>query len=184
MNGHAENGLVRILVPFKVAGIQQILHFDPPLVTNPTAKCGPRTSLGDMQIYNFTITKHDLGLFEPVTFGIGPLLAVPTSTSTNFGTNNLQAGFAGVILAPRSGGSLVCSGPISTRWEPAPHGYTLNAYAEAQPSVYRAGDGAPNGALRASRGALATEGVHGPDNALGSSAVAKAQANHNDHNPR
>jgi len=65
-----------------------------------------------------------------------------------------------------------------------PGGYTLNAYAEAQPSVYRAGDGAPNGALRASRGALATEGVHGPDNALGSSAVAKAQANHNDHNPR
>jgi hypothetical protein len=154
----------------------------------------PRTSLGDVHIYNFTITKHDLGLFEPVTFGIGPLLAVPASTSTNFGTNNLQAGFAGVILASppevgllsvlgtyqhtlgastsltavqpyitynlgdgyylRTSGIMQFNTSTNTSVIPIgigagkviqlPGGYTLNAYAEAQPSVYRAGDGAPN----------------------------------------
>jgi hypothetical protein len=193
LNGGAENGEARILIPFKIGGIQQILHFDPPVVTNPTANSGPRTGLGDMQIYNFTLTKHDIGLFEPVTFGIGPLVAIPTNTSTNFGTNNLQLGFAGVILAPQKWGilgllatyqhtlgastSLTTVQPYayyniadgwylrssaiqqfntSTNTSVIPigigvgkviqlsGGYTLNVYAEAQPSVYRSGDGAPN----------------------------------------
>jgi len=33
---------------------------------------------------------------------IGPLVAVPTNTSTNFGPNSLQGGVAGVIIAPRT----------------------------------------------------------------------------------
>jgi hypothetical protein len=49
-NGGAENGVGRILMPFKVDGVQQIMHIDPPVVTNPNAKSGPRTGLGDTQI--------------------------------------------------------------------------------------------------------------------------------------
>ena len=194
LNGDAENGQARILIPFKVAGVQQIMHIDPPVVTNPTATGGPRTGLGDTQIYNFTLGKFDLGLPQKVTFGLGPLVAIPTSTSTNFGTNKLQAGAAGIILAPQSWGLLgvlgtyqqTLSGVSShvTVAQPLiffnlPHGYylrssapmtfdtgshtsavpvglglgkviqldggyTLNAYAEIQPSLYRAGVGAPN----------------------------------------
>jgi hypothetical protein len=106
LNGDAENGEARVLIPFKIAGIQQIVHIDPPIVTNPTATGGPRTGLGDTQIYNFTLGKFDLGLPQKVTFGLGPLVAIPTSTSSNFGTNKLQAGAAGIILAPQSWGLL------------------------------------------------------------------------------
>ena len=41
-----------------------------------------------------------------VTFGIGPLIAVPTNTSTNFGPNSLQGGVGGVIITPQSWGLL------------------------------------------------------------------------------
>jgi hypothetical protein len=194
VDGTAENALGRILIPFKIAGIQQVMHVVSPIVTNSTAKSGPRTGLGDIQLYNFALTKQDVGLFEPVTFGIGPLLAVPSSTSTNFGPHTLQAGGGAVIIAPQKWGLLgvlatyqhTVSGASSsyTTVQPnvfynlvhgyylrssaimefntgtntsvvplgiglgkviqLPGGYTLNIYAEAQPSIYRAGDGAPN----------------------------------------
>jgi hypothetical protein len=194
LNNDAENGEARVLIPFKIAGIQQIVHIDPPIVTNPTATGGPRTGLGDTQIYNFTLGKFDLGMPQKVTFGLGPLVAIPASTSTNFGTNKLQAGAAGIILSPQSWGLLgvlgtyqqTLSGVSShvTVAQPLiffnlPHGYylrssaamtfntgdhtsaipvglglgkviqldagyTLNAYAEVQPSLYRSGVGAPN----------------------------------------
>ena len=73
LNGDAENGEGRVLIPFKVNGIQQVFHIDPQVVTAPAAASGPRTGLGDAQIYNFTLTKQDIGLPEKVTFGIGPL---------------------------------------------------------------------------------------------------------------
>ncbi len=108
LNGGAENGEGRLLIPFQIDGVQQLLHIVPPIVTNPTAKSGPRTGLGDTQIYNLTLIKRDVGLYqhEPLTFGIGPLLAVPTNISTNFGTNSLQAGAAGAIIAPQPWGLL------------------------------------------------------------------------------
>jgi hypothetical protein len=194
LNGDAENGEGRVLIPFKVYGIQQVFHIDPPIVTAPAATSGPRTGLGDTQIYNLSLTKQDIGLPEKVTFGIGPLIAVPTNTSTNFGPNSLQGGVAGVIIAPQSWGLLgvlvtyqhTLSGASSELTTVQPNvfynldhgyylrssaimqfntyshtdvvpvgfgagkvikldgGYVLNVYAEAQPSVYRAGVGAPN----------------------------------------
>ena len=194
LNGDAENGQAKVLIPFQIAGVQQIMHIIPPVITDPTTTIGPRTGLGDTQIYNFTLGKFDLGLPQKVTFGLGPLVAIPTSTSTNFGTNKLQAGAAGIILAPQSWGLLAVLGTyqqtlsgISSHVTVAqpliflnlPHGYylrssapmtfdtgnhtsaipvglglgkviqldagyTLNAYAEIQPSLYRSGVGAPN----------------------------------------
>jgi hypothetical protein len=194
LNGDAENGEGRVLIPFKVNGIQQVFHIDPQVVTAPAATSGPRTGLGDAQIYNFTLTKQDIGLPEKVTFGIGPLIAVPTNTSTNFGPNSLQGGVGCVIVAPQSWGLLgvlvtyqhTLWGATSELTTVQPNvfynldhgyylrssaimqfntyshtdvvpvgfgagkviklngGYVLNVYAEAQPSVYRAGVGAPN----------------------------------------
>jgi hypothetical protein len=194
LNGGAENGIVRALIPFKVGGIQQEMHVIPSIVTAAAATSGPRTGLGNTQIYNFTLTKQDIGLPEKVTFGIGPLIAIPTASSINFGPNSLQGGVAGVVIAPQSWGLLgVLASYQHTLWGPKsevtsvqpnvfynldhgyylrssavmtfdtfshttvipvgfgvgkviqlPDGYTLNAYVEAQPSVYRAGVGAPN----------------------------------------
>jgi hypothetical protein len=194
VNDGAENGVGRALFPFTIAGIQQIFHIDPPVVTNPTASNGPRTGLGDTQLYNFTLGKFDLGLPQKVTLGFGPLLAIPTRTDSNLGTGKLQAGAAGVTLAPQSWGLLgllatyqrTVSGRIfqlttvqpfvyynlpqgyylrssaiitfdgATRTAVVPvgfgfgkvlnlaGGFTLNLYAEGQPSIYRTGVGAPN----------------------------------------
>jgi hypothetical protein len=194
VSGGAENGVVRSIIPFEIAGIQQILHINPSVVTNPTATSGPRTGLGNTQIYDFATGKFDIGLPQRVTFGLGPLVAIPTRSNSNFGTDKLQAGAAVIILAPQSWGLLgvlgtyqqTLSGPSShlTVAQPLlffnlPHGnylrssaaitfntadhtsavpiglglgrvillnggYTLNFYAEAQPSLYRAGVGAPN----------------------------------------
>jgi hypothetical protein len=193
LNGDAENGILRALIPFTVGGIQQEMHVIPSLVTAPAATRGPRTGLGNTQIYNFTLTKQDIGLPEKVTFGIGPLLAVPTAISINFGPDSLQGGVAGAVIAPQSWGLLgVLATYQHTLWGPSSSvtsvqpnlfynldhgyylrssavmtydtfshttvipigfgagkviqldgGYTLNAYVEAQPSVYRAGVGAP-----------------------------------------
>ena len=76
---------VEISIPFQVDGIQQIFHIDPPVVTDPNSIRGPRTGLGDIQLYNFSLTKFDLGQSQTLTVGAGPLLAVPTATSSNFG---------------------------------------------------------------------------------------------------
>jgi hypothetical protein len=193
LDGDAENGIARVLIPFKVGGIQQEMHVIPSIVTAAAATSGPRTGLGDTQIYNFTLTKQDIGLPEKVTFGIGPLIAVPTATSINFGPDSLQGGVAGAVIAPQSWGLLgVLATYQHTLWGPSSSvtavqpnvfynldqgyylrssavmtfdtyshtrvipigfgagkviqlagGYTLNAYVEAQPSVYRAGVGAP-----------------------------------------
>jgi hypothetical protein len=193
VSGGAESGVGRVLIPFQIAGIQQMMHIDPPVVTNPTARSGPRTGLGDTQLYNFTLGSFDVGLPQKVTFGFGPLLAIPTRSNGNFGTEKLQEGAAGVVIAPQNWGMLgalatyqrTVSGPTAevTTVMPQvyynlPHGYylrssaiitfdgaaqtavvpvgfgigkvislsggfTLNLYAEGQPSLYRTGVGAP-----------------------------------------
>jgi hypothetical protein len=106
LNDGSENGIVRSIFPFKIAGIQQIMHIDPAIVTDPTSTSGPRTGLGDTRIYNFTLGSFDLGLPQKITFGFGPLLAIPTRTNSNFGTDKLQPGAAGVIVAPQNWGLL------------------------------------------------------------------------------
>jgi hypothetical protein len=193
LNGGAENAIVRSLIPYKTDGIQQLLHIITPIVTAPAATSGPRAGLGDTQIYNLVLIPLDVGLREKASLGIGPLFAVPTNTSTNFGPNSLQFGFAAGIIAPQSWGLLgVLATYQHTLWGPSSQlttvqpnvffnlhkgyylrssaimqfntyshtqfvpvgfgvgkviklsgGYVLNVYAEAQPSVYHSGLGAP-----------------------------------------
>jgi hypothetical protein len=76
-NGDALNGAGRILIPFKVDGIQQIFHILPSVATDPNAISGPRTGLGDTQIYNLSVANFDLSQSQTLSLGLGPLLAVP-----------------------------------------------------------------------------------------------------------
>jgi hypothetical protein len=194
-NGDALNGAGRLLIPFKVDGIQQIFHILPSVATDPNSISGPRTGLGDAQIYNLTVENFDLGQSQSLSLGLGPLLAVPTATSTNFGPGVAQGGAAGVIQASLNWGiigllaqyqhTLAGAGSQLTTVQPTlfynfsqgwyfrsdavmsfntyrghtnvipvgmgfgkvfqlSGGYLVNLYAEAQPSLYRSGPGAPN----------------------------------------
>ena len=106
-NNWAENGIGRVLIPFQVDGVQQIFHVVPTVVTDPNSISGPRTGFGDLQFYNFTLTKFALPENQALTVGAGPLLAVPTANSPNFGPDNtVQGGAAGVIEARLSWGIL------------------------------------------------------------------------------
>src|ERR1700739_2823705 len=40
LNGGAENGEARILIPYQIKGFQHLFHIYPPIVTNPTATNG------------------------------------------------------------------------------------------------------------------------------------------------
>lgn len=102
LNGDAENGLIRALIPYKIGGVQQLFHILPPIVTAPAATSGPRTGLGDTQIYNLVLFPRD----KKGAFAIGPLVAPPTNTSTNFGPSSVQLGFAAGNIALQSWGLL------------------------------------------------------------------------------
>src|ERR1700728_904679 len=96
-NGGAENGIGRILIPFQIDGVQQIFHVVPSVATDPNSISGPRTGFGDLQFYNFSLTKLALPESQSLTVGGGPLLVVPTANSPNFGPDTLQGGAAGVL---------------------------------------------------------------------------------------
>jgi hypothetical protein len=102
----AENGIGRVLIPFQVDGVQQIFHVVPSVVTDPNSISGPRSGFGDLQFYNFSLTKFALPESQALTVGAGPLLAVPTANSPNFGPDTLQGGAAGVIEARLNWGIL------------------------------------------------------------------------------
>jgi hypothetical protein len=103
----AENGTGRILIPYQIDGIQQIFHVIPTVVTDPNSISGPRTGFGDLQLYNFSLTKFALPQSQALTVGAGPLMAFPTVNSPNFGPDNtVQGGAAGVIEARLSWGIL------------------------------------------------------------------------------
>jgi hypothetical protein len=100
----AENGIERTLIPYQVGGIQQIFHIVPTVVTDPNSISGPRTGFGDLQFYNFSLTKIALPQSQSLTIGGGPLMAFPTANSPNFGPDAVQGGAAGVIEADLSWG--------------------------------------------------------------------------------
>jgi hypothetical protein len=97
----AENGTGRILIPFQVDGVQQIFHVVPTVVTDPNSISGPRTGFGDLQLYNFTLTKFALPQSQALTVGAGPLMAFPTASSPNFGPDSTVQGGAGGVIEAR-----------------------------------------------------------------------------------
>jgi hypothetical protein len=56
---NTESGTGRILIPFKVDGIQQIFHIIPTVASDPDATSGPRTGFGGLQFYNLSVANFD-----------------------------------------------------------------------------------------------------------------------------
>lgn len=97
----ANQFLFRGLVPMDAFGAPQLVRFTMPLVTAPTFPRGSDTGFGDL-------TLMDLFMFpgKPVSFGIGPMLVLPTAGKRTLGAGKWQAGAAGVAVAPQSWGLL------------------------------------------------------------------------------
>ena len=119
-------------IPYQIDDIQQIFHVIPSVVTDPNSISGPRTGFGDLQLYNFSLTKFALPQSQALTVGAGPFMAFPTVNSPNSGPGNtLQGGAAAVIEARLNWGIL---GVLAT------YQHTLSGagsqLATAQPILY------------------------------------------------
>lgn len=99
---HANQFLLRGLIPSDMFGLPQLLRFTLPIATSPDVPSGYVTGLGDLTLMDiFILPKHG-----DVTFGVGPLVVLPTATDESLGAGKWQVGGAGVIVAPQSWGLL------------------------------------------------------------------------------
>lgn len=99
---HANQFLIRGLIPSDMFGLPQLLRFTLPIATSPDDPSGYITGLGDLTLMDlFILPKHG-----DVTLGAGPLLVVPTATDESLGSGKWQAGAAGVVVAPQKWGLL------------------------------------------------------------------------------
>jgi hypothetical protein len=97
----ANQFLLRGLVPHETFGTPQLFRFTLSIATAPTFPDGDTTGLGDL-------TLMDLFMFpgKQVSFGVGPMLVLPTATDDALGAGKWQAGVAGVAVAPQHWGLL------------------------------------------------------------------------------
>jgi hypothetical protein len=99
---HANQFLLRGLIPSDMFGLPQLLRFTLPIATSPDVPSGYVTGLGDLTLMDiFILPKHG-----DVTFGAGPLVVLPTATDESLGAGKWQVGAAGVVVAPQSWGLL------------------------------------------------------------------------------
>lgn len=99
---HANQFLLRGLLPSDLGGVPQLFRFTLPIATSPQAPDGYVTGLGDLTLMDlFILPKRG-----DVTFGAGPLFVLPTATDDALGNGKWQAGGAGVVVAPQSWGLL------------------------------------------------------------------------------
>ncbi|MBD9624900.1 hypothetical protein IB279_18375 [Ensifer sp. ENS06] len=99
---HANQFLLRGLIPSDLGGLPQLFRFTLPIATSPDVPSGYVTGLGDLTLMDlFILPKQD-----DVTFGAGPLLVLPTATDDSLGSGKWQVGAAGVVVAPQDWGLL------------------------------------------------------------------------------
>lgn len=100
--GRGGNALLsRNIIPVKMFGVTNLFHVEEPIDTNPAAPGGTQTGLGGTILYNFSAVK-----VGTTTYGAGPLVVLPSETSTHFGPEKWQAGAAGLIMAAPKWGLL------------------------------------------------------------------------------
>lgn len=102
--GHPEANqfLLRGLVPSGMWGLPQLLRFTLPIATSLDVPSGYVTGLGDLTLMDIFILPKK----GEVTFGVGPLVVLPTATDESLGSGKWQAGAAGIVVAPQSWGLL------------------------------------------------------------------------------
>lgn len=98
---HANQFLLRGLVPSDMFGAPQLIRFTLPVATAPEFPSGYTTGLGDLTLMDIFLMpgKH-------VSFGAGPLVVLPTATDDLLGAGKWQIGAAGIAVAPQSWGLL------------------------------------------------------------------------------
>lgn len=96
---HANQFLLRGLIPSDLFGVPQLMRFTLPIATSPEFPSGYKTGLGDL-------TLMDIFLFpgKEVSYGIGPLVVLPTATDELLGQGKWQAGGAAIVVAPQTWG--------------------------------------------------------------------------------
>lgn len=99
---HANQFLLRGLVPSDMFGTPQLLRFTLPIATSPDVPSGYVTGLGDLTLMDIFI----LPKMGDVTFGAGPLVVLPTATDASLGSGKWQVGGAGIAVAPQKWGLL------------------------------------------------------------------------------
>ncbi|MQB07719.1 hypothetical protein DXT91_27065 [Agrobacterium tumefaciens] len=99
---HANQFLLRGLIPSDLGGIPQLFRFTLPVATSPDVPDGYVTGLGDLTLMDIFILPKK----GELTFGAGPLVVLPTATDENLGSGKWQIGGAGIVVAPQKWGLL------------------------------------------------------------------------------
>lgn len=99
---HANQFLLRGLIPSDVFGLPQLIRFTLPVATSPDGTDGYVTGIGDLTLIDLFV----LPKVGDVTLAAGPVLVIPTATEDELGSGKWQAGAAGVVVAPQSWGLL------------------------------------------------------------------------------
>lgn len=99
---HANQFLLRGLIPSDMFGVPQLFRFTLPVATSPDVPKGYVTGLGDLTLMDIFILPKQ----GDVTFGAGPLIVAPTATDETLGSGKWQVGGAGIVVAPEDWGLL------------------------------------------------------------------------------
>ncbi len=103
-NAHTNDFLIRPTLPVapgEFIGVPQILRFTAPVSTRPQADGSYKTGLGDLNVFDIFLLKQGA-----LDLGVGPMLTVPSATSSELGAGKWSAGLAGVAVAPSKEGLL------------------------------------------------------------------------------
>jgi len=95
----ADQVLVRLYLPVKLFGVQNIFRVYQPIEANPLFPNGRDAGLGDTTVYDLAV--HNVRKF---TLGAGPLLVLPVASHKDMGAGKWQAGVAGIVVTARSWG--------------------------------------------------------------------------------
>ncbi|OOO19711.1 hypothetical protein [Agrobacterium pusense] len=99
---HANQFLLRGLIPTDMFGLPQLFRFTLPIATSPDVPDGYVTGLGDLTLIDlFVLPKQG-----EITFAAGPVLVLPTATDSSLGSGKWQIGASGAVVAPQSWGLL------------------------------------------------------------------------------
>ncbi|WP_426238350.1 hypothetical protein [Pararhizobium sp. DWP1-1-3] len=99
---HANQFLLRGLIPSDAFGLPQLIRFTLPVATSPEVPDGYVTGIGDLTLIDLFV----LPKAGDITFAAGPVLVIPTASEDELGSGKWQAGAAGVMVAPQSWGLL------------------------------------------------------------------------------
>jgi hypothetical protein len=99
---HANQFLLRGLIPSDTFGLPQLIRFTLPVATSPQVPNGYVTGIGDLTLIDLFV----LPKVGDMTLAAGPVLVIPTANEDELGSGKWQAGAAGVVVAPQSWGLL------------------------------------------------------------------------------